>query len=115
MSAGAAEGARRVGKMAAVVTAPPLHAGALQGMADELDDRQLLAAYAGRSEQDAFARLVRRHVRFVYACALRQARDPATAEDVTQTVFTLLARQAHTLSDRRGSLRGWLFGVARYA
>jgi RNA polymerase sigma factor (sigma-70 family) len=84
-------------------------------MADEPDDRQLLAAYAGRREQGAFARLVRRHVPFVYACALRQTRDPATAEDITQTVFNLLALKAHALSSRRGSLRGWLFGVTGYA
>jgi RNA polymerase sigma factor (sigma-70 family) len=84
-------------------------------MADEPDDRQLLAAYARRSEQDAFAQLVRRHVGFVYGCALRQTHDPPTAEDVTQTVFTLLAREARAVSRRRGPLRGWLFAVARYA
>ena len=86
-----------------------------QGMADEPDDRQLLAAYARRGEQEPFARLVRRHVRFVYGCALRQTRDAPAAEDVTQTVFTLLAQKAHTLATRGGPLRGWLFAVARYA
>src|SRR4051812_14454370 len=84
-------------------------------MADEPDDRQLLAAYARHGEQGAFALLVRRHVRFVYGCALRQTRDSATAEDVTQTVFTLLAREARTLPGARRSLHGWLFAVARYA
>ena len=84
-------------------------------MVDDPDDRQLLTAYARGNEQDAFARLVRRHLRFVYGCALRQTRDPATAEDVTQTVFALLAREAHAVARRRGSLRGWLFAVARYA
>jgi RNA polymerase sigma factor (sigma-70 family) len=84
-------------------------------MVDEPDDRQLLAAYARRSEQDAFAQLVRRHLGFVYGCALRQTHDSPTAEDVTQTVFTLLAREALAVARRRGSLRGWLFAVARYA
>jgi len=84
-------------------------------MPDERDDRQLLAAYARRGEQGAFALLVRRHVRFVYGCALRRTRDAATAEDVTQTVFTLLAQKADAVANQRRSLRGWLYAAARYA
>src|SRR5436190_4622109 len=102
--------------MGAVVSTSLRHPGpAAQRMADESDDRQLLAAYAGRGDEGAFALLVRRHLRFVYGCALRQTRDPATAEDVTQTVFTLLARQAEVLAKPRRSLRGWLFAVSRFA
>ena len=74
-------------------------------MADERDDRQLLVAYAGRGEQEAFARLARRHVRFVSGCALRQTRDAPTAEDVTQTVFRLPARKARAVANRRGALQ----------
>jgi DNA-directed RNA polymerase specialized sigma24 family protein len=67
----------------------------------ELSDDQLLAAWARDASQDAFAQLVRRHLQFVYAAALRQVRDPHLAEDVTQAVFILLSRKAARL--RRGT------------
>lgn len=43
----------------------------------------------------------------VFSAALRQAGSASRAEDVTQTVFTDLARKADVLSERR-DLAGWL-------
>ncbi len=63
-----------------------------------------------RSE-DAFRTLVREHSPVVYGTALRKlGGDRAAAQDVTQEVFTLLARKA----DRLGSvvLGGWLYRQA---
>jgi hypothetical protein len=59
------------------------------------DDAQLLAAYARDGSESAFAEVVRRQVDFVFAAALRQVNgDAALARDVTQAVFTDLARKA---------------------
>ncbi|HWA08862.1 MAG TPA: sigma-70 family RNA polymerase sigma factor [Opitutaceae bacterium] len=78
------------------------------------DDIELLRRYAETSSEEAFAELVRRHVGFVYAAALRQARNPHRAEDVTQIVFTGLARKAAALC-RRKDLVGWLYLSVHYA
>lgn len=78
-----------------------------------MDDFDLLRAYCERQAEDAFAALVRRYINLVYAAALRQMREPHAAEEVTQVVFTLLARKAASL--RRGTiLPGWLLRATRY-
>jgi RNA polymerase sigma factor (sigma-70 family) len=79
------------------------------------DDPQLLRRYADSGSEEAFAELVRRHIGTVYAAALRRVGgDLHLAEDVTQEVFTDLARKAGPLA-RRGFLVGWLFVAARFA
>jgi RNA polymerase sigma factor (sigma-70 family) len=79
-----------------------------------LGDPELLHRYAQDSSQEAFAELVRRHIDFVYATALRQTGSAARAEDVTQAVFTDLARKARALAERR-ELVGWLHTSTHYA
>src|SRR5476649_2567244 len=80
-----------------------------------IEDAELLRRYAEEKSESAFAELVRRHVNFVYACALRRVGgDAHLAEDVTQHVFTALARGAPELA-RRDVLSGWLFTTARNA
>jgi RNA polymerase sigma factor (sigma-70 family) len=79
------------------------------------DDAELLKRYAEEGAEEAFAELVRRHVNLVHSAALRRTNgDAHLANDVTQMVFTDLARKARELSDRR-VLAGWLFVSARYA
>ncbi len=79
------------------------------------DDVQLLRQYADQRADDAFAALVERHVSFVYAAALRQLGGAVhRAEDVTQTVFINLARQAAVVA-RRDDLVGWLYTATRNA
>ncbi len=72
------------------------------------DVNQLLREYATNSSEAAFRELVTRYVDLVYSAALRRMRgDTHRAEEVTQTVFTDLARKAETLPERV-MLGGWL-------
>ena len=72
-------------------------------------DTELLRRYAEDGSEAAFAELVSRHVGLVYAAALRQVGGAAhRAQDVAQTVFVALARQAAPLS-RRKEIVGWLY------
>lgn len=79
------------------------------------EDNDLLRAYVRQQDQEAFTRLVQRHIGLVYSTALRRVRlDSHLAEDVTQTVFTDLARKAASLSDH-AALVGWLYVGAQRA
>jgi uncharacterized protein (TIGR03435 family) len=78
-----------------------------------MDDMTLLREYAQQNSEAAFAELVSRHVGFVYSAALRQVRDPQRAEEITQTVFIILAQKAGQISGKT-ILTGWLFKTTRF-
>jgi RNA polymerase sigma factor (sigma-70 family) len=79
------------------------------------DDAELLRQYAATNSQAAFTELVRRYVNLVYSIALRKVEGNAhLAEEVTQNVFTDLARKASTLS-AHPVLTGWLFKSAHFS
>jgi len=78
------------------------------------DDMTLLREYAAHNSEAAFETLVSRRVNFVYSAALRQARDPNLAEEITQAVFIILAQKAGKISDKT-FLTGWLFKTTRFA
>ena len=65
---------------------------------------------ARRSER-SFERLYRRHVRDVYRYALAVLRNPADAEDVTQTTF-MNAYRAYARGERPDRPRNWLIAIA---
>src|SRR3954465_13188343 len=77
-------------------------------------DFQLLREYFDRQSQAAFCELVARYINLVYSSALRQVRDPHAAEDVTQTVFIILAQKGRQIR-AKAVLAGWLLGVTRFA
>jgi RNA polymerase sigma factor (sigma-70 family) len=77
------------------------------------DDMALVREYAQSNSEQAFATLVSRHVNLVYSVALRQVRDPHLAEEITQSVFIILAGKAKSLSPKT-ILSGWLCRTARY-
>ena len=86
-------------------------------MDDEMNtpDGALLEHFLHRHSEDAFARLVRRHLEFVHSTAVRHLPDdPESARDVSQVVFSDLARNAAKLVDRP-SLMGWLHTATRLA
>src|SRR5213595_463672 len=76
------------------------------------DDLELLEQYAKRGSEEAFAELVLRHLDLVYSAALRQVRSPQLAEEVAQSVFTDLARNAARLKPDT-VLTAWLYEVTR--
>lgn len=72
------------------------------------DAQNLLAEYVRTGSDTAFGELVARYFDLVYSTALRLVDgDTHRAEDVAQTVFVDLARQARTLS-HDVMLGGWL-------
>lgn len=79
-----------------------------------MDDWKLLRTFAEDGSEAAFTEIVGRYTDLVYSAALRQTRDATLAEEVTQTVFIILARKAGSI--RQGTiLSGWLYRTARYA
>ncbi len=80
----------------------------------ELDDIALLREYTVRHSQEAFAALVSRHINKVYSVALRHTGNALEAEEITQTVFVLLARKASQLG-KNVIIEGWLYQTARLA
>ena len=78
----------------------------------EVDDMALVREFAERGSEAAFAELVARHLNKVYSVALRHARNPHAAEEITQAVFIILARKAGQLG-RNVILSGWLYQTAR--
>src|SRR5258708_4834441 len=81
---------------------------------DPVEDSELLRRYAETGAENAFAEIVRRRIGLVYSVALRHTHDAHRAEDVTQKVFTDLARKAGALAGRT-VLVGWLYRSAQYA
>jgi RNA polymerase sigma factor (sigma-70 family) len=88
------------------------------GEMHDQSDAKLLRAYAEHGTETAFAEIVARHTDLVYSAALRQVYSPDLARDVTQSVFTDLARKAREVSfklTREASLVGWLYRGTRFA
>jgi len=72
------------------------------------DSRKLLEDYVENGSETAFRELVSRYINLVYSTAVRLVdSDTHLAEDVVQTVFMDLARQARALS-KDVMLGGWL-------
>jgi RNA polymerase sigma factor (sigma-70 family) len=81
------------------------------GDLDELTDSQLLDAFIGETDQDAFASLLRRHGPMVLSVCRRVLHDHHLAEDAFQAAFLVLVRKARSIANRP-SVGSWLFQVA---
>ncbi len=71
----------------------------------------VLASAASAGDSDAFALLVKRYDRYVYAIAYKMVLDEDDAFDVTQTVFLRVAERIGDF-DGRGAFRSWIGAIA---
>lgn len=78
---------------------------------NESSDGQLIEQFVRQQNETAFAALVYRHGPMVRAVCRRELHDAHDSEDAFQATFMVLARKAHTLSQRE-RLASWLHGVA---
>jgi len=66
-----------------------------------------------RGDEAAFLALYRRRQGSLYRFALQMSGSPGTAEDITQEVFLAVLRGECGFKPERGTLSGYLFGIAR--
>lgn len=64
-------------------------------------------------DEDAFTTLYRRRQGGIYRFALQMCGSRSIAEDVTQEVFMTIVREGAGYDPARGSLAGYLYGIAR--
>lgn len=72
-----------------------------------MNTSELLTNYRKTGSDAAFTNLLRRYTNLVYSVAKRRLSDQSLAEDVTQTVFTRLAKSPPTIKSD-GELAAWL-------
>jgi RNA polymerase sigma-70 factor (ECF subfamily) len=83
----------------------------MTGQSHETDDELLLRIRSG--DEQAFLSLYRRRQGALYRFALHMSSSVAVAEDVTQDVFLTVLREECGYDPERGTLSGYLFGIAR--
>jgi len=82
----------------------------LSGETPDADLVQRMAA----GNREAFASLFRRYHRSVYRFSVQMSGSRDVAEDVTQEVFIALAENHERFRPERGSLKAYLYGIARH-
>ena len=82
-------------------------------MMSPVDLDQNILTRLRKGEEAAFLELYQRRQSAIYRFALHMCGSAAAAEDVTQEVFLTLLREDCSYDPARGSVSGYLFGVAR--
>src|SRR5262249_28071485 len=82
-------------------------------MAERLSDDQELLRQLAKGNEGAFRTLYERYQGRIYRFALHMSGNSATAEETTQEVFLALMGQWKGYDPDKGSLAGYLFGMAR--
>src|ERR1051326_8372999 len=77
----------------------------------ETDEELLMLMRSG--DEQAFVTLYRRRQAGIYRFALHMSGSVSVAEDTTQEVFLALIRDECGYDPERGTLAGYLFGIAR--
>ena len=66
-----------------------------------------------KGDREAFGELYERRSPALKRFALHMSGSPSAAEEVAHEVFVQLMRARTNFDDKRGSLEGWMYGVAR--
>ena len=82
-------------------------------MADAPSADQELLRQLAKGNETAFLSLYERYQGPLYRFVLHMSGNSATAEEVTQEVFMLLMKKPKGYEPEKGSLAGYLFGIAR--
>lgn len=82
-------------------------------MAEFARDDQELLRQLSRGNEAAFKALYERYQGPIYRFALHMSGNSATAEEATQEVFTQLITNSKGYDPTKGSVGGYLFGIAR--
>lgn len=82
-------------------------------MAERLSDDQELLRQLAKGNESAFQTLYERYQGRIYRFALHMSGNPATGEETTQEVFLALMGKPKGYDPGKGSLAGYLFGMAR--
>jgi RNA polymerase sigma-70 factor, ECF subfamily len=85
--------------------------GSMAQYSSQTDDELLMRLRNG--DEHAFAALYKRRQGAIYRFALHMSASTAVAEDITQEVFLALLREECGYDRERGTLSGYLFGIAR--
>lgn len=76
-----------------------------------ITDGELLMRFAHHGDEQAFATIVEKHGRLVWAVCWQVLREHHAIEDAFQSTFFILAKRAHSIRSC-DSLCGWLYRVA---
>src|ERR1035438_59982 len=85
--------------------------GSMAQHSSQTDDELLFRLRNG--DEAAFVALYRRRQGAIYRFAMHMSGSATAAEDITQEVFLALLRQECGYDRERGTLSGYLFGIAR--
>jgi len=77
------------------------------------DQDEALLQRSAKGDEEAFAALYHRHSGALYRFALRMTGSTWGAEEIVQDVFMTLIREPAKFDSQRGTLAGYLFGIAR--
>ena len=78
-------------------------------------DAQLIARISSDATGESLRQLYRSYAGELYGFALNALGDRGSAEEVVQEVFTRAWRHAEAYDPSRGSVRTWLYQIARHA
>src|SRR4051812_17291110 len=82
-------------------------------MPEPTETDEALLSRVQKGDEQAFVTLYRRRQGGIYRFALNMSGSAALAEDVTQEVFLAVIREGCGYDPARGSLAGYLYGIAR--
>jgi len=80
---------------------------------DSIVKDDVLLRKSARGDEEAFTQLYRRHQAPLFRFALRMAGNRWAAEEIVQDVFMTLMRDPRKFDVERGTLGGYLYGIAR--